>query len=140
MPNNFLRKKVLTGNGKRVSAVTPMRQVAIFVTIAFCLKFELFKSLDFCPICLQLSPVNNTRKDFDLHPSRAMTDRSRRTSRRLERSPARETESPSSFNSWTVVKLRKELKRRGWNTGGLKADLVSFTPLSYFFYFCLFSS
>ncbi|KAK2558269.1 Vacuole membrane protein 1 [Acropora cervicornis] len=54
-----------------------------------------------------------------------MADRSRRSSRRLERSPARDTESPSSFNSWTVVKLRKELKRRGGNTGGLKADLIA---------------
>ena len=59
-----------------------------------------------------------------------MSDRSRRTSRRLERSLANDSEPPSSssssFNSWTVVKLRQELKRLGYPSTGLKAELVSF--------------
>ncbi len=54
-----------------------------------------------------------------------MAERSRRSSRRLERSPAKDSEAPSNFNSWTVVKLREELKRRGFPTKGLKAELVS---------------
>ncbi|XP_073257303.1 vacuole membrane protein 1-like isoform X2 [Porites lutea] len=58
-----------------------------------------------------------------------MSDRSRRTSRRLERSLANDSEpsssSSSSFNSWTVVKLRRELKRLGYPSTGLKAELVA---------------
>lgn len=58
-----------------------------------------------------------------------MSDRSRRTSRRLERSLANDSEPPSSssssFNSWTVVKLRQELKRLGYPSTGLKAELVA---------------
>lgn len=57
--------------------------------------------------------------------ARPMADRGRRTSRRLQRSPAKDSEPPSTFNSWTVVKLRRELKRRGFITTGLKADLVT---------------
>lgn len=57
-----------------------------------------------------------------------MADRARRSSRRLERSSAKDSEPPStssSFNSWTVVQLRQELKRRGFSSTGLKAELVA---------------
>lgn len=54
-----------------------------------------------------------------------MADRRRRSSRRLERSLANDSEPPSSYNSWTVVKLRRELKSRGCATTGLKAELIA---------------
>lgn len=63
-----------------------------------------------------------------------MAERSRRTSRRLERSLAKDSEAPSIFNSWTVVKLRQELKRQGFPTTGLKAELVTIFFLVFFIF------
>lgn len=50
-----------------------------------------------------------------------MADLSRRSPRR----PAKDPEVLANFNSWTVVKLRQELKRRGISTTGLKKELVA---------------
>ena len=50
-----------------------------------------------------------------------MADLSRRSLRRSAKDP----EVPANFNSWTVVKLRQELKRRGISTAGLKKELVT---------------
>lgn len=70
-----------------------------------------------------LSSPSTTRNFARNISARSMAER-RRSTRQLERSLAKDSEVPSIFNSWTVVKLRQELKRRGYATTGLKAELV----------------
>lgn len=79
-------------------------------------KFPLFYSKN-------QGSVNTRFKRKELS-ARSMAERNRRSSRRLERSSAKDSEASSNFNSWTVVKLRQELKRRGCSSTGLKAELV----------------
>ena len=56
-----------------------------------------------------------------------MAESTRRSSRRHERNQPETSEPLEELDywTWTVVKLRKELKSRGHSAGGLKADLVS---------------
>ena len=95
----------------------------------FLCSLDSFDTLDFRNFYRYLGDLSSLihSKDFALNISaRSMAER-RRSARQLARIAAKDPEiSPSILNSWTVVKLRQELKRRGYPTTGLKAELVIF--------------